>query len=433
MGFDAVYLASDNQLKDELGIKELGVRLSLKAHCERLIKKQKDTKLEKEKEERKRRLLEEIVNPKKSKATASKQEKQIKTSRNQRPVSRNVLFGWIHCSNDKKPRRVGLEKGGGTRQLSATTETTYEELIKAGKAWFFPNGMSQFGEEKEMTFGLADFQRETLKKEEDGVAFTVGNYAEKNGFKSRIRVYLTSQIIETLHSDSDIESEDESEGKPLLKSETNTDVFPVVSVQSDDDQVVETFTSFIETNNERDILIREQDQEYLESLRNDQKKDEERRLLLEKELNDVERQESLRSIRESRLLPEPDVSEDHVLVSVRHMTQGIITRAFYPGSSIIQLYDWVGSLQLVPEHYKLASPISGKHWLPEDRVDDASKSILNMIECDEPLQLLADDNGVNTAGFSMLNETLPCATPPRHMCYMEKQMKHCRTRVKAQV
>ena len=111
--------------------------------------------------------------------------------------------------------------------------------------------------------GLADFQRETLKKEEDGVAFKVGNCAEKNGFKSRIRVYLTSQIIETVHSDSDIESEDECEceGKPLLKSEINTDVFPVVSVQSDDDHVVETFTSFIETNNERNTLIRGQDQE----------------------------------------------------------------------------------------------------------------------------------------------------------------------------
>ena len=106
MGFNAIYLASDNQLKDELGIKELGVRLSLKAHCECLIKNQKDTNLEKEKEkeERKHRLLEEIANPKKSKATTSKQEKQIKTSRNKRPVSRNVLFGWIHCSNDKKPR-----------------------------------------------------------------------------------------------------------------------------------------------------------------------------------------------------------------------------------------------------------------------------------------------------------------------------------------
>ena len=117
-------------------------------------------------------------------------------------------------------------------------------MIKSGKAWFLPNGVSQFGEEKQMTFGLADFQRKTLKKEEDGVAFTVGNYAKKSGFKSRIRVYLTSQIIETVHSDSDIKSEDEREGKPLLKNEINTDVFPVVSVQSDDEQVVETFTSF---------------------------------------------------------------------------------------------------------------------------------------------------------------------------------------------
>ena len=38
MGFDAVYFASDFQLKDELGIKELGVRLSLKAYCEKHIK-----------------------------------------------------------------------------------------------------------------------------------------------------------------------------------------------------------------------------------------------------------------------------------------------------------------------------------------------------------------------------------------------------------
>ena len=101
------------------------------------------------------------------------------------------LVGYIAATTKSQDELV-FKKGGGTRQLSATTETTYEESIKAGKAWFSPNGMSQFGEKKEMTFGLADFQRETLKKEEDGVAFTVGNYAEKIRFKSRIRVYLTS-------------------------------------------------------------------------------------------------------------------------------------------------------------------------------------------------------------------------------------------------
>ena len=74
--------------------------------------------------------------------------------------------------------------------------------------------------------------------------------------------------------------------------------------------------------------MHEQDQAYFESLRQDQEKEEGRRLLLENELNDVEWQERLRNVRESRLLQEPDVTEDHVVVSVRHITQGVVTRAF---------------------------------------------------------------------------------------------------------
>ena len=65
----------------------------------------------------------------------------------------------------------------------------------------------------------------------------------------------------------------------------------------------------------------------------------------------------------------------------------------------------MGSLQLVPENFKLVSPIRGKVWLPEDKVTDASQCILNMIECDEPISLLSDDHDVNAAGFAYLNET----------------------------
>ena len=207
MGFDAVYLASDSQLQDELGIKELGVRLSLKAYCEKHIKNEQNIKSSNERDERKRRLLEEIINPKKSKATSSKKvsgRKPIKRS-----VNRIVLISWIHCDKDKKPKQVGLEKGGGICTLTATTDTTYEDLSKSGKECFFPKGKCQFGSEKEMILGLADFQRKTLGKKHDGVTFTVGNYAEKNGLKSRIRVYLTSQPAEIILSDCSNEDEDD--------------------------------------------------------------------------------------------------------------------------------------------------------------------------------------------------------------------------------
>jgi hypothetical protein len=409
MGFDAVYFASDTQLKDELGIKELGVRLSLKAHCEKRIKNEQYTKSNNEKDERKRRLLEEIINPKKRKArSVSKKVSNPKPSN--RSVSRSVLMGWIHSGKDKKSKRVGLEKGGGTRTLTATTETTYEDLIKSGKEWFFPKGKSQFGSENEMNFGLADFQRKTLEKEDEDVSFTVGNYAEKNGFKSRIRVYLTSasKLAETINSDDSSEGEDDDLFPRLTSTQISTELWPEQPDRIDndeyEDEIIEQNT-LIGTRDERSALLSEQDHAYLESLRQDEEKDNARKLLLEKELKNVERQEQLRSIRESRLLPEPEISEDHVLVSVRHITEGVVTRAFYATTSMIQLYDWVGSLQLVPEHFKLVSPITGKVWLPEDRVSEASRWILNMIECDEPISLLSDDHAINAAGFSELDET----------------------------
>lgn len=56
-----------------------------------------------------------------------------------------------------------------------------------------------------MIFGLADFQRKTLEEKDEYVNFTVGKYAEKNGFKTRIRVYLTSTPAETIDSDNSSE------------------------------------------------------------------------------------------------------------------------------------------------------------------------------------------------------------------------------------
>ena len=82
-------------------------------------------------------------------------------------------------------------------------------------------------------------------------------------------------------------------------------------------------TSLIGTQDECSALLNEQDQAYFESPRQDQEKDKERELLAEKELNHVEWQESLRNIRESHFLPEPDISKEHVFVSVKRITQGV--------------------------------------------------------------------------------------------------------------
>ena len=141
-------------------------------------------------------------------------------------------------------------------------------------------------------------------------SFTVGHCAEKNGFKlKRIIIYLTSQLAEIILSDCSSEDEDD-DFLPQTSTQIDTESWLQQNDHSDEnefDEVIENITSLTGTNDERSELLHEQDQAYFESLKLDEEKEEERRLLLEKELNDVERQERLRNVRESRLLQEPDV------------------------------------------------------------------------------------------------------------------------------
>ena len=63
--------------------------------------------------------------------------------------------------------------------------------------------------------------------------------------------------------------------------------------------------------------------------------------------------EQLRLEREARVPAEPNIEEDHVVVCVRHLRGGIVTRAFYPDSIMQAVYDWIGSLQSDPPHFAL--------------------------------------------------------------------------------
>ena len=69
-------------------------------------------------------------------------------------------------------------------------------------------------------------------------------------------------------------------------------------------------------------------------------------------------------------------------------------------TSLAQVYDWVGSLQLVPEYFRLVSPISGKVLLPENSITEAAECVLNMCETEEALSLVHDDSDINAIGYA---------------------------------
>lgn len=295
-------------------------------------------------------------------------------------------MGWIH--NDV---RVGLEKGGGTREMKASVDCTYQELIDAGKRWFFPVGKSSFGTMENMTFGLADFKRQLLEKHHDDDEFTLGAYAQKNGFKSRVRIYMTTnsrdEDIASLSSDDD--------ALPIPWEQLNP------STSETSEPVIDS--SLKGTSQGQMLLKDQQDKAFCESLvefhaRNEGKV---RANLLETEVENITRQETLRSTRASRVPVEPNVEDDHVVVLVRHVTLGVVSRMFLKNTTTMtQVYDWIGSLQLVPEYFKLVSPISGDILLPENQVTEAAKCVLNMCETEDPISLVHDDNEVDALGFA---------------------------------
>jgi hypothetical protein len=98
---------------------------------------------------------------------------------------------------------------------------------------------------------------------------------------------------------------------------------------------------------ERRALIEQQNKEYDEALKADQQKEKEKEKEIAREM------ELLKCEREARVLEEPHIEEDHVVVCVRHLRGGIVTRAFYPTAVMQVVYDWIGSLQLDPPHFAL--------------------------------------------------------------------------------
>ena len=104
--------------------------------------------------------------------------------------------------------------------------------------------------------------------------------------------------------------------------------------------------------------------------------------------------------RKSRLIPEPDLLEDHVVISVRHTTRGIVRRLFLAEHTMNVLYDWIGSLQELPMYFNLID-FKGDILKPFESVGDV-KSVLNMAECDNPPSLEEDEE----TAFQPVNPSL---------------------------
>ena len=109
--------------------------------------------------------------------------------------------------------------------------------------------------------------------------------------------------------------------------------------------------------------------------------------------------ENLRQARLNRVQTEPDVTEEYVLISVRHIHLGVKTRAFRLDDKMMAVYDWIGSLSTVPEYFHLYLQFPFKLLCPSEDLSVAQKQLLNMKEVTGPLPLDAKDSEISVKGF----------------------------------
>ena len=170
-------------------------------------------------------------------------------------------------------------------------------------------------------------------------------------------MYLKTQIKSTVHRHT-----------PMIEiTDDDSDLLnPVFPGNEGEDAV----SQVLGTSAEREQLKSEQEQELMASMATDREREEETRGVFNEEIEKANRQLCLQKARAARIEMEPEESQSNVNVSVRHPSLGIISRAFHHCSSMTAVYDWVSSLSLMPEYFRLCL-FDRKCLLPSEPVQVA--------------------------------------------------------------
>ena len=406
--------ATDEEL-GALGLRKRGDLIRLRKFC---VEKAQESE-NKERLKEKKDLLEKILEENKSKRRLETSTSlPLKRSRGKAPegsATKKVQLGWLHYS-EKQQRFVAVRqnKGGGTRDIALSINATADSIIETGKELFFPGGISSFGNIDTMEFTLANYKEDTVSNVVIGgsvLPFTLQRYLNATKLP-KARLYLASKVKQSEEDD------DDSLLKPILDLTTTRNhypdedmnflEFPLVSLDQTSDECddVIVLPSVTNLKANRD-LIAEQNKDYEDSLLADQKKEDARKEKLLSEIRKAEQQEQLRQARLHRVPNEPK-GGSMVLIQVRHVTLGVIKRNFSSNDKMLSVYDWVGSLSLLPPYFEL-SDFRGQVLRPEQSVAEGDKSTLNISASEATPGLDDEHNDFKGFGIAQENndETLP--------------------------
>ena len=219
--------------------------------------------------------------------------------------------------------------------------------------------------------------------------FTVESYRETTGF-ALPSLYLLSHSNLSVHESASDDGLLEPVFEPAVESigshEDTEEIFQSALIGSSSEW--ESFFADLEiqvARSEAEDAAKQASREAAENKQRERMKEE-----IVKAEEEVEALETLRKACERRVSPKP--TEDGVIVSVRHINLGILTWAFPSSSTISAVYDWIGSLNLTPKHFRLTK--MPNTTLYADESVTVAEELLSMSEENTALPLAPDENEV---------------------------------------
>ena len=306
----------------------------------------------------------------------------------------------MHYNEEKRKYiAVRLASGGGTREVHLSLDSSAGDIVMEAVKLFYPNGKSlNHGMASSMKLQLGNFKGEVvddkLKADRNSEPFTLRKYIETNKL-SRVRLYLMSKP-----ENEDGEFLDESSDEDLEYSPFDTDKSEQQSSNICGDMSAASLPECTVGKAKVDA---------------------------DEDLPSNEHSSSIQAVRASRVLPEPDfTTTDAVIVAVRHVDKGVITRFFRCNEAITAVYDWVGSLQAEPVHFELCNALSPDRPLdPSNSVRTVEKTMLIMQPSTNGPHLMPDEPEISMSGFRSTNDfDIVDITPlPRARSWLKSQRK----------
>ena len=344
----AIKMATDDDL-EKLGLGRKGDVLAIRAFCTEQCKDAKE-----ERSEKKRKLLQVLKSKLPRTKISKKNVEDAPKAMSEKKTTRKVSIGWQHFDeNQNRYVLVRLGRGGGTRDISISIDSTKDDVLKETLDIFFPKGDSIFGNASTMKFTLGNFKGDEIKHE----GFSLAAYIMKHKL-SKVRIYLLSKV---------------EEGNRTISLSDSEDDLPIAFASRNEE--AQSSSILLGSSSEIKNILEQQDKEFRESLLFDQFVDFEKEQVKKcMKKDELDKSEFLYKSRCERVPEDPGVDDHHAMVSVRHVTLGVISRRFPRSCQISSLYDWVGSLSRYPAYFNLSSSTSS--------ITLVDRTLLNMAECD---------------------------------------------------